>query len=209
MAAWLVQPEQQAPTLAMEVISVALVEKRAASTPLPEPERVEEITPPAAAEPVPVAESALPVPQPPEPVVETKPEVTPQPPEPVAEPVPETEPQPQELTQTEAEQPAQETQEATEALTEPTFEAAYLRNKPPAYPHRARKLRQQGTVELRVRVSAEGAPVELAVLQSSGVALLDKAALSAVRQWRFVPAKRGSTAMEAWVVVPIHFKLEG
>ncbi|MGE0079925.1 MAG: TonB family protein [Thiohalomonadaceae bacterium] len=195
MAAWLVQPEQQSPALAMEVISVALVEKRAASAPRPKQERV-----PAAAEPVPVAESTLPVPRPPEPVAKVKPPLQ-------AEP--QVEPQPQELAEAEAERTEQEAREATEALTAPVFEAAYLRNKPPAYPRSARKLRQQGTVELRVRVSAEGAPVELTVLQSSGVAVLDKAALSAVRQWRFVPARRGGTATEAWVVVPIHFRLEG
>jgi protein TonB len=36
---------------------------------------------------------------------------------------------------------------------------------------------------------------------------LDDAALAAVQNWRFVPAKRGSVAVEGWVNVPIEFKL--
>jgi len=42
---------------------------------------------------------------------------------------------------------------------------------------------------------------------TSGSERLDQAALDAVRQWRFVPAKRGSEAIAAWVVVPISFSL--
>ena len=37
---------------------------------------------------------------------------------------------------------------------------------------------------------------------------LDQAALDAVRQWRFVPARQGEQAVAAWVLVPIQFALE-
>ena len=40
----------------------------------------------------------------------------------------------------------------------PQFDAAYLRNPPPAYPALARRYREQGKVLLRVYVSAAGAP---------------------------------------------------
>ena len=38
---------------------------------------------------------------------------------------------------------------------------------------------------------------------------LDRAAQEAVTRWRFVPARRGDVAVEAWVLVPIVFKLQG
>ena len=47
------------------------------------------------------------------------------------------------------------------------------------------------------------------VEKSSGSAHLDAAALEAVRGWRFVPARLGADAIEAWVLVPIVFRLEG
>ena len=31
----------------------------------------------------------------------------------------------------------------------------------------------------------------------------------AVARWRFVPARRGDSAIESWVLVPIVFKLQG
>ncbi|WP_122235428.1 TonB family protein, partial [Pseudomonas coronafaciens] len=40
-----------------------------------------------------------------------------------------------------------------------------------------------------------------------GVPALDEAAQAAVRQWTFIPAKRGDTPVEGWVNVPLAFKL--
>ena len=37
---------------------------------------------------------------------------------------------------------------------------------------------------------------------------LDEAAQKTVRNWRFIPAKRGDTAVQSFVLVPIIFKLE-
>jgi protein TonB len=45
------------------------------------------------------------------------------------------------------------------------------------------------------------------VLQTSGIPALDDAAQAAVRQWTFIPAKRGETPVEGWVNVPLAFKL--
>ena len=39
-------------------------------------------------------------------------------------------------------------------------------------------------------------------------ASLDAAAAEAVKRWHFVPARRGTEAVEAWVRVPIEFRLE-
>jgi len=95
-----------------------------------------------------------------------------------------------------------------EALSPPDFRAGYLRNPPPGYPAAARRNGEEGTVTLRVLVSVEGAPREVALERSSGSSLLDAAALATVKNWRFTPARRGGEAQEAWVLVPIVFRLE-
>ena len=59
---------------------------------------------------------------------------------------------------------------------------------------------------LLVQVSAEGSPVNIQIRQSSGFERLDEAGLQAVRQWRFVPAKRGNETVASSVIVPIQFK---
>ena len=92
--------------------------------------------------------------------------------------------------------------------TAPVFSAEYLNNPAPAYPRLSRQLGEQGKVLLRVRVTMEGRAAQIVEAQSSGSARLDEAARAAVRQWRFVPARRGGRAVDAWVLVPIVFTLE-
>lgn len=94
-------------------------------------------------------------------------------------------------------------------VSPPLFSAAYLRNPPPRYPLAARRNGDQGTVMLRVLVSTEGSPLKVEVDRTSGFAPLDVAAAEAVRNWRFVPARRGERNIEDWVRVPIVFRLEG
>src|SRR5690606_8953248 len=89
----------------------------------------------------------------------------------------------------------------------PRYDAAYLRNPPPAYPRASRRLGEQGRVVLRVRVEANGRPSRLEVQASSGSPRLDDAALDAVRRWSFVAARRGSESVAAWVLVPLEFRL--
>jgi len=92
------------------------------------------------------------------------------------------------------------------ALTAARFDADYLHNPAPAYPAQSRRLKEEGTVLLLVRVSTEGTPLSVEIRNSSGFERLDEAGLQAVRQWRFVPAKRGSDNVVASVLVPIQFK---
>lgn len=94
------------------------------------------------------------------------------------------------------------------AITPPAFTASYLRNPPPAYPAVARRSGEEGTVLLRVLVGRDGVPLKVEVDQSSRSRVLDHAALDAVKGWRFVPARRGAENMEAWVRVPVSFRLE-
>ena len=90
----------------------------------------------------------------------------------------------------------------------PRFDISYLNNPKPVYPPLARKYGFEGTVMLRVRVSAKGAPEKILVNQTSGVPVLDEAALKAVWGWTFVPARRGDVPIADAVDVPLRFQLK-
>lgn len=62
---------------------------------------------------------------------------------------------------------------------------------------------------LRVLVNAAGGAETVSIHTSSGFGRLDAAALEAVKQWKFVPARQGDRPVPAWVLVPISFTLEG
>lgn len=91
----------------------------------------------------------------------------------------------------------------------PSYDAAYLNNAPPRYPAVARRMRMQGTATIRVLVGTDGRPQRVRLEKSSGVELLDNAALEAVQRWTFVPARQGTTPIAAEVDVPLRFRLEG
>lgn len=93
-------------------------------------------------------------------------------------------------------------------VTAARFDADYLHNPKPVYPVFSRRMNEEGKVQLRVRVSADGGALEVEIKQSSGFPRLDAAARDAVSRWRFVPARRGDEAVESWVGVPIVFKLD-
>ena len=92
-------------------------------------------------------------------------------------------------------------------ITPARFDADYLQNPEPPYPILSKRQGEQGRVLLAVRVSAEGRADEVQIKQTSGHSRLDEAARAAVSQWRFVPARQGSEAVAANVVVPITFRL--
>lgn len=98
---------------------------------------------------------------------------------------------------------------AEPALTPPDLRAAYLSNPRPPYPLAARRLGVEGRVVLRAEILENGTCNRIAVSQSSGHSVLDNAALQAVKQWRFMPARRGGEAVAAWVEIPITFRLDG
>jgi protein TonB len=93
------------------------------------------------------------------------------------------------------------------SIIQPRFDANYLDNPRPAYPLISKRMGEQGTVQLRVYVNADGNVAKLELKRSSGHAHLDQSAMSTVQNWRFVPARQGSQAIAAWVVVPINFTL--
>jgi protein TonB len=77
----------------------------------------------------------------------------------------------------------------------------------PEYPARARDLEIEGQVVLEVVLDRRGRPEpDIKVLKS--VKLLDAAAIAAVRQWRFRPARdAGGNAVRVVMEVPVRFVL--
>ncbi|UCV05932.1 energy transducer TonB [Dechloromonas denitrificans] len=94
-------------------------------------------------------------------------------------------------------------------VTPARFDAAYLHNPEPKYPPLSRRLGEEGKVLLRVRVSRDGQPATIDFEKSSNFERLDEAAKQVVARWRFIPAKRGDEAIEASVIIPIVFRLDG
>jgi protein TonB len=78
---------------------------------------------------------------------------------------------------------------------------------PPAYPPRAMEFGLTGTVLVRARIRPDGGTEETRIWRSSGHALLDAAAIAAVRRWDFEPGSVDGRRVEAWVEVPVHFRL--
>jgi protein TonB len=99
--------------------------------------------------------------------------------------------------------------EATSAPAQPGIRARpnYLRNPEPPYPAVARRRRQQGTVLLAVSVSAAGRATRVGLKQTSGHPALDAAALGAVGEWDFEPARNGATKVDSEIEVPVRFRL--
>jgi len=84
----------------------------------------------------------------------------------------------------------------------------YAQNPKPAYPQEAREKGYEGEVILRVEVLPNGRVGQIEVKNSSGYELLDRSALTAVKQWRFIPAKKGETPIPLWVNIPVKFQLQ-
>lgn len=188
-------------------------------------------TPPQPIQPIEIAFIPMEAPPQPEPVVTPppppvrkpppkRPEMTrPKPPRPVPQPVVEqTTTSPQALTapaETAPPQPAAppvaETAPAPAPAPAPVvaarFDADYLNNPRPGYPPLSRRMREEGKVMLRVQVTTEGLPGQIEIARSSGFERLDQAAREAVTRWRFVAARQGDRPIEAWVLVPVVFKL--
>ncbi|HSG07062.1 MAG TPA: energy transducer TonB [Longimicrobiales bacterium] len=63
----------------------------------------------------------------------------------------------------------------------------------------------EGETLLRVRVTDTGQVDSVEVMDSSGHAAFDSAAVSGAKELRFRPARRGGKRIEVWAQVPVHF----
>lgn len=157
--------------------------------PTPVPKKPPPPLPVLAAAPSPVPAPFVVAPPPPEPVPPAPPEVpvavpalAPAPPAPPAPPPP-----PKEI---------------------PAAAIQYLEPPSPTYPRLSRRMNETGLVIVRVYVDTEGLPRTVQVLQSSGFARLDDAAVEGVRRARFKPYAENGTPTAGWARIPIPFELE-
>lgn len=93
-------------------------------------------------------------------------------------------------------------------IEQANFGIAYLHNPAPSYPRMSMRKREHGRVLLRVTVSAKGEAEKVELEKTSGFTRLDEAAIKAVKEWKFEPAKRNSQAFRSIGIVPVNFSLE-
>lgn len=73
----------------------------------------------------------------------------------------------------------------------------------------SRRLGEQGVVVLKVLITPDGRASEVLLLMSSGHARLDRSAMDTIREWRFVPARKGGRPVAAWYEWRWEFRLSG
>ncbi len=80
--------------------------------------------------------------------------------------------------------------------------------KPPRYPVDSRRQHEEGTVVLSILLSIDGNVSDISVARSSGSPRLDRAALDAVKNWRWQPLMRDGAAVMVRGIVTIPFILQ-
>jgi TonB family protein len=91
------------------------------------------------------------------------------------------------------------------APAEPDAPPRVLNQARPSYPQDAFLKRIEGTVLIEALIDLEGRVARCRVLQS--VPELDAAALAAVRQWRFQPARKGGKPVATIIHMPVAFRI--
>ncbi len=171
------------------------------------------VEPPPPAPPPPVAAPTPPKPQPkPRPIPQPQPQPVaapePMPLAPVVPPAPPAPPAPPEPVVVAAPPPAPPAPPAPPRIEPPSSNADYLRNPPPPYPPRSKRLGEQGRVVVRVFIQLDGTASRAEIQRSSGFERLDQTAVQTVLRWRYVPGKRAGVPEAMWFNIPINFVLE-
>lgn len=96
------------------------------------------------------------------------------------------------------------TQEPT-LIQKPAFSS---RPTPPKYPRKARRRGVQGVATYEIWIDEDGKQIKQALVSSSGALMLDKAALDAVKQWKFSPHTVNGRAIAHRVQIPVRFRLD-
>ncbi|HVS10616.1 MAG TPA: TonB family protein [Planctomycetota bacterium] len=82
-----------------------------------------------------------------------------------------------------------------------------LSGAPPAYPRESVGRGEEGTVLLRLSISARGGVASVEIVESSGHLRLDRAARDALLAWRFEPATLASEPIASTLLHPVTFRL--
>ena len=89
-------------------------------------------------------------------------------------------------------------------LPEAAARSLLVQQADPVYPDSAKSSRQQGSVVLQVLIAADGSVQDAKFLQGSLV--FARAAIDAVKQWRFKPYQMNGRAAAAQTVLTISFR---
>ena len=73
--------------------------------------------------------------------------------------------------------------------------AKIIKREPPRYPTRALNQSIEGWVDLSFTISTSGEPTDIKVNEASPAGVFDKAAIRAVKKWRFSPARNQNTGL--------------
>ena len=184
-------------------IEVILIETTPQPTPKPTPQPTPVPTPPPPPEKILTTEKPAPTP-----ASIPKPSATPTPtpkPSPSPTPVPRSKPDPRPISTPATSTPVAPPPGPSGAVVEAAPDAR--RNPPPSYPETARRNGWEGKALIRATITTRGTVSAATIVRSSGYGVLDSAALSAVRRWRFHPKTVGHQPVESTIEVPINFSL--
>jgi protein TonB len=79
----------------------------------------------------------------------------------------------------------------------------------PEYPFISRRLREQGTLRLKLTIDEKGSVTGAVVVNSSGFQRLDEAAVTWVKShWRYTPALQGTKPVSSMADAIIEFRLQ-
>lgn len=97
---------------------------------------------------------------------------------------------------------------AGNGIGNPAVPPRIIYHREPVYPSSARNREIEGTTMVRLLIGAAGAVEASSVEKSSGSRELDAAAVKALKEWRFVPAKDSfGRSMRCYVYIPVNFHL--
>ena len=81
-----------------------------------------------------------------------------------------------------------------------------IRKVEPSYPELAKRARVQGVVFLKITVDEQGNVSSWTVIRGS--ALLNQAAIDAVRQWKYSPTLLNGEPVPVVATITVHFRLQ-
>jgi protein TonB len=100
---------------------------------------------------------------------------------------------------------AQKAPEQSLRISQGVSQGLIIKKVQPAYPPQARQMRLEGKVELQANISRSGSISS--IKQLSGDPVLGRAAMDAVRQWKYKPYYLNGEPVEVETQVTVNFKL--
>ena len=100
---------------------------------------------------------------------------------------------------------AQKAAQQTVRISQGVSEGMIVKRVQPIYPAQARQMHLEGTVELQANISQSGSIS--GIKQLSGSPILGRAAIDAVRQWKYKPYYLNGQPVEIQTQITVNFKL--